>query len=158
MRNRIGNHVARVEVALLPAFPGIGAVKRAWSSGAGFLGATLHVVDETVDMGPVIAQTSDAIPHGADFAWCERLSFIQKTFLTLVFFELMMARRSTSTTQVPVFTLADPTDRERAQPLLTNDVLATGFQAFRMKIENEMAAGTFGVTAMAREHEEALRK
>jgi phosphoribosylglycinamide formyltransferase-1 len=128
-----------VHPSLLPAFPGIGAVKQAWSSGARFLGATLHVVDETVDGGPIIAQTADPIPTDADLAWCERLSFVQKTYLTLVLFELLTGHRL----------LASATDYSsrrdgfpnaaRANPTLTCDVLVKGFESLKLSMVDHEA-------------------
>jgi len=127
-----------VHPALLPAFPGMGAVKRAWSSGARFLGATLHVVDETVDMGPIIAQIVDPIPPGADLAWCQRLSFVQKTFLTLVFFELMVDERLRLTCGGPASSPRHLSGTKQADPVLTNEILVSGFQAFKINVEHEM--------------------
>ncbi len=43
--------------ALLPMFKGIGAINKAYESSALFYGASVHLVDETVDEGPIIAQT-----------------------------------------------------------------------------------------------------
>ena len=126
-----------VHPALLPAFPGIGAVKQAWSSGARFLGATLHFVDETVDGGPIIAQTADPIPTGADLAWCERLSFVQKTYLTLVLFELLTGHRllASATSGRDGFANA-----ARANAALTSDVLVKGFESLKLNTVDHEAA------------------
>jgi phosphoribosylglycinamide formyltransferase-1 len=121
-----------VHPALLPAFPGIGAVKQAWSSGVRFLGATLHFVDETIDHGQIIAQTVDPIPLGADLAWCERLSFLQKTFLTLVLFELLTGNRLRSAPSGSFISLEGHPSDARANPTLTNDSLIKGFDALRL--------------------------
>ena len=45
-----------VHPSLLPAFPGLDAVGQALASGATETGVTVHVLDEGVDTGPVIAQ------------------------------------------------------------------------------------------------------
>ena len=45
-----------VHPALLPAFPGIGAVEQALAYGVKVFGVTVHFVDEGVDTGPIIAQ------------------------------------------------------------------------------------------------------
>jgi phosphoribosylglycinamide formyltransferase-1 len=50
--------------ALLPLFPGAHAVRDALAAGATETGATVHVVDEGVDTGPVIRQQSLAIEPG----------------------------------------------------------------------------------------------
>jgi len=49
-----------VHPALLPAFPGVHAVREALSWGVKLTGCTVHVVDEEVDHGPILAQ--EAVP------------------------------------------------------------------------------------------------
>ena len=50
------NRVLNVHPALLPAFPGAHAVRDALDWGARVTGATVHLVDEQVDHGPVVLQ------------------------------------------------------------------------------------------------------
>jgi phosphoribosylglycinamide formyltransferase-1 len=52
--------MVNVHPALLPAFPGAHAVREALAWGAKVTGATVHLVDEEVDHGPVILQ--EAVP------------------------------------------------------------------------------------------------
>jgi phosphoribosylglycinamide formyltransferase-1 len=49
-----------VHPALLPAFPGAHAVRDALSWGVKLTGCTVHLVDEEVDHGPILAQ--EAVP------------------------------------------------------------------------------------------------
>jgi phosphoribosylglycinamide formyltransferase 1 len=51
-RDRIMN----VHPSLLPAFPGAHAVRDALASGVTVTGATVHLVDEEVDHGPIVMQ------------------------------------------------------------------------------------------------------
>ena len=53
---RFAQRVVNVHPALLPAFPGIGAIEQALDYGAKVTGVTVHFVDEGVDTGPVILQ------------------------------------------------------------------------------------------------------
>jgi len=53
---RFPNRVINVHPALLPAFPGLGAVEQALAYGVKVVGVTVHFVDEGVDTGPVILQ------------------------------------------------------------------------------------------------------
>jgi phosphoribosylglycinamide formyltransferase-1 len=53
-RNRIMN----IHPALLPAFPGLHAQRRALEHGVKVSGATVHFVDEGVDTGPIILQAA----------------------------------------------------------------------------------------------------
>jgi len=48
--------IINVHPGLLPAFAGPRAIERASASGARFAGATVHVVTDDVDGGPIIAQ------------------------------------------------------------------------------------------------------
>jgi phosphoribosylglycinamide formyltransferase-1 len=60
---RFPRGVINVHPALLPAFPGIGAVEQALAYGAKVFGVTVHFVDEGVDTGPVILQRAVELPH-----------------------------------------------------------------------------------------------
>lgn len=53
-----GGHVLNIHPALLPDFPGLNAGRRQWEAGAKVAGATVHLVDEGVDTGPVLLQGS----------------------------------------------------------------------------------------------------
>lgn len=50
------NRIMNIHPALLPAFPGENAQRRAFEHGAKFSGCTVHFVDEGVDTGPIIIQ------------------------------------------------------------------------------------------------------
>ena len=58
--------VINVHPALLPAFPGIGAVEQAVAYGVKVFGVTVHFVDEGVDSGPIIAQRAIELPDATD--------------------------------------------------------------------------------------------
>jgi len=51
------NRVVNVHPALCPAFPGLHAQKQALDAGVWYSGCTVHIVNEGVDTGPVIAQS-----------------------------------------------------------------------------------------------------
>jgi phosphoribosylglycinamide formyltransferase-1 len=53
---RFPQRVINVHPALLPAFPGLGAIEQALAYGVKVFGVTVHFVDEGVDSGPVILQ------------------------------------------------------------------------------------------------------
>jgi phosphoribosylglycinamide formyltransferase-1 len=48
--------ILNIHPALLPAFPGTDAQRQAWEHGAKVSGATVHIVDEGLDSGPIVAQ------------------------------------------------------------------------------------------------------
>lgn len=51
------NRIMNIHPALLPAFPGVNAVRQALSYGVKYTGCTVHFVDEGVDTGPIILQS-----------------------------------------------------------------------------------------------------
>ena len=65
---RFPRRVVNVHPALLPAFPGIGAVEQALAHGVKVFGVTVHYVDEGVDTGPIIAQRAVELPDATDAA------------------------------------------------------------------------------------------
>ena len=52
------NRILNIHPALLPAFPGLEAQRQALEYGVRITGCTVHFVDENLDAGPVILQTS----------------------------------------------------------------------------------------------------
>jgi phosphoribosylglycinamide formyltransferase 1 len=61
---RFPRPVINTHPSLLPAFPGMDAPGQAISAGARESGVTVHVVDETVDGGAILAQVSVPIVAG----------------------------------------------------------------------------------------------
>src|SRR5688500_5685301 len=62
--DRFPGRILNVHPSLLPAFPGLHAIRDALAAGARVTGVTIHVVDETRDGGPIVAQ--EAVSIGAD--------------------------------------------------------------------------------------------
>jgi len=48
--------IVNIHPALLPAFPGLDAQRQAFEHGVKVSGATVHLVDEGLDSGPIVAQ------------------------------------------------------------------------------------------------------
>jgi phosphoribosylglycinamide formyltransferase-1 len=61
---RFPDRVVNVHPALLPAFPGAHAVEEALAAGVEQTGASVHLVDEGVDTGPVLRQEPVAVLPG----------------------------------------------------------------------------------------------
>jgi phosphoribosylaminoimidazolecarboxamide formyltransferase/IMP cyclohydrolase len=60
--------IVNTHPSLLPAFPGAHAVRDALAYGAAVSGATIHLVDATLDGGPIVAQEAVPIVAGDDEA------------------------------------------------------------------------------------------
>ncbi len=61
---RFRRRILNVHPSLLPAFPGARAPEQALAAGVAITGCTVHLVDEGVDTGPILAQA--AVPVAAD--------------------------------------------------------------------------------------------
>jgi phosphoribosylglycinamide formyltransferase-1 len=69
---RFPQRVVNTHPALLPAFPGAHAVADALAYGVRVSGVTVHLVDEGVDTGPVVAQAAVPVLDGDDEAELQR--------------------------------------------------------------------------------------
>ena len=65
---RFPSRVVNTHPALLPAFPGAHAVADALAYGVKVSGVTVHLVDEGVDTGPVVAQAAVPVLEDDDEA------------------------------------------------------------------------------------------
>ncbi len=60
------NRIINIHPSLLPAFKGLEAQKQAVDYGVKFAGCTVHIVDESVDGGPIIIQAVVPVVQGED--------------------------------------------------------------------------------------------
>ena len=68
--------------ALLPLYPGAHAVRDALADGARVTGATIHVVDEGVDTGPVIRAREVAVhPEDSEASLHERIKVVERQLI-----------------------------------------------------------------------------
>jgi phosphoribosylglycinamide formyltransferase-1 len=65
------NRILNIHPALLPAFKGEDAIKRAFRYGCKVTGVTVHFVDEKVDNGPIVLQEAIRIKKGESLAKLE---------------------------------------------------------------------------------------
>jgi phosphoribosylglycinamide formyltransferase-1 len=56
--------IVNIHPALLPAFPGLDAQRQAFEHGVKVSGATVHLVDEGLDSGPIVAQEAVVVLPG----------------------------------------------------------------------------------------------
>ena len=65
---RFAGRIVNVHPALLPAFPGLGAIEQAMEHGVKVAGVTVHFVDEGVDSGPIVLQEPFELPYHRDIS------------------------------------------------------------------------------------------
>ena len=82
-----------IHPSLLPAFPGMRALKDLWDSNTLHFGATSHFVDSSIDGGKIIAQVVGCVDRTKGFNIVERISFAHKVYLFLVVWELVETGR-----------------------------------------------------------------
>ena len=58
------NRILNIHPALLPAFPGLHAVRQALKAGVRVSGCTVHIVDEGTDSGPIVIQAAVPVLDG----------------------------------------------------------------------------------------------
>jgi len=79
-----------IHPSLLPSFKGIKALEQAIKCGVKYFGATLHMVNEGIDNGALIAQTISPLPYNADKNYLSKISYLQKTYLVLLCVDLIL--------------------------------------------------------------------
>lgn len=80
--DRFAGRVVNVHPSLLPAFPGTRAIEDALAAGVERTGVTVHVVDEGVDTGPVLAQEEVPVEPAATLE--ERIHAVEHRLLPQV--------------------------------------------------------------------------
>jgi phosphoribosylglycinamide formyltransferase-1 len=78
-----------IHPSLLPDFPNLNAVGQALDAKSPEIGATLHMVDDRVDGGEILAQTVFPIPPELIEEEAQSLSFCQKTYLGVFLFSAL---------------------------------------------------------------------
>ena len=79
---RFGGRIINTHPALLPAFPGAHGVRDALAYGVKVTGCTVHLIDEGIDTGPIIAQAAVAVQDDDDEATLhERIKTVERDLL-----------------------------------------------------------------------------
>lgn len=110
-----------VHPSLLPAYPGFRAVERLHADGGSVLGATAHLVDDSTDGGPIVAQVAWPVPAGMSLQSLQRLSFAQKLHLMLALVE--------ADGGLPSFDAPTDATAPWARPTLRDPVLVAAYDA-----------------------------
>ena len=83
---RFGERIVNVHPSLLPEFPGATAIEDALAAGVETTGVTVHIVDEGLDTGHVMAQ--EAVPVEPRETLAERLHAVEHRLLPKVVSDL----------------------------------------------------------------------
>ena len=83
---RFPDRVVNVHPSPLPEFPGLRAIEQAIEAGVAETGVTVHLVDEGVDSGPILAQ--EPVPVEPRATLEERIHAVEHTLLPRVVREL----------------------------------------------------------------------
>jgi phosphoribosylglycinamide formyltransferase 1 len=87
--DRFPNAVVNVHPSLLPMFPGANAVEEQIAAGVEISGVTVHIVDEGVDSGPILAQEPVAVlTNDTPLSLHERIKVVEHRLLPEVVREL----------------------------------------------------------------------
>jgi phosphoribosylglycinamide formyltransferase 1 len=79
---RFGGRTINTHPALLPAFPGPQAVKDTLDHGAKITGATVILIDEGIDTGPIVAQAAVEVrPDDDEAGLHERIKEVERLLL-----------------------------------------------------------------------------
>ncbi len=79
---RFGGRILNSHPALLPAFPGAHGVADALAYGVKVTGTTVHLVDDGVDTGPILAQrTVEVLPDDTEETLHERIKEVERVLL-----------------------------------------------------------------------------
>ncbi|MGB3699101.1 MAG: phosphoribosylglycinamide formyltransferase [Gordonia sp. (in: high G+C Gram-positive bacteria)] len=79
---RFGGRVVNSHPALLPAFPGAHGVADALAYGVKVTGTTVHLVDDGVDTGPILAQRIvEVLPEDTEETLHERIKEVERVLL-----------------------------------------------------------------------------
>jgi phosphoribosylglycinamide formyltransferase 1 len=87
--DRFPGRIVNVHPSLLPSFPGTRAIEDALAAGVDETGVTVHLVDEGIDTGPVLAR--EAVPVAPRETLEERIHFVEHRLLPEVVRELSAA-------------------------------------------------------------------
>ncbi len=69
--SRFWGKIVNIHPSLLPSFPGTDAIAKAWRYGVRVTGVTVHLVDEEVDHGRILAQEPVSLEAGESIASLE---------------------------------------------------------------------------------------
>ena len=90
---RFQGRIVNIHPSLLPSFPGMHAQRQALVHGVKVSGCTIHLVDETLDGGPILAQTPvPVLPDDTEESLSERILKEEHALLVTTIGEICRTR------------------------------------------------------------------
>ena len=84
------HRILNIHPALLPSFPGVNAPYQAWAHGVKVTGATAHLVDDTLDGGPIVLQEAiDVLPSDTPETLAARILEVEHRIYPLAIAEVL---------------------------------------------------------------------
>lgn len=88
------NRIVNIHPSLLPSFPGLDAVGQALKAGVKVSGVTIHLVDEGIDTGPIIAQEAVTVfPKDTQESLQKRIHQVEHTLYPRIIEQLTLTSR-----------------------------------------------------------------
>ncbi len=98
--SRWRERIVNIHPSLLPSFPGTDSIRRAWEHGVKITGVTIHIVDEMIDHGRILAQEPVRIVPGTTLEKIEEnIHQTEHILYTRTLRDLLSGRFSTSKRQ-----------------------------------------------------------
>ncbi len=120
--------------SLLPAFSGFNAIKQAKETGVKFIGSTSHLATEEADQGPIIGQVCTPIEPDYSLESLNKISYMQKTYLTISCIELIVTKKITlDCSQKKIIWETTPPFNFSANPALFSASLSESFAEFQQE-------------------------
>lgn len=92
--SRRSGRIVNIHPSLLPSFPGVNSIKRAFEYGVSITGVTVHLVDEMVDHGRILSQEPVRIIPGETLESLEaRIHSTEHILYTRTLIELLDSSR-----------------------------------------------------------------
>jgi len=86
--------IVNIHPSLLPSFPGRDSIRAAYEKGVKVTGVTVHLVDEEVDHGEILAQEPVRIHPGDTLEMLEdRIHRVEHVLYTRTLIDLLSSRR-----------------------------------------------------------------
>lgn len=120
-----------IHPSLLPAYKGFNAIGRAMKEGVRFMGATLHVVSDLADSGPIVSQVLSPIDSTRSSEVLFKYSYIQKTYLALCAIDFIKNQYFVIKNDINVVWQRKMLNTWTSSPALQSDDLKKAFAEFQ---------------------------